>query len=181
MSEGSHKPKFVIPSRDQVEQARRQQGKQQTLFFKRKTQESAEDRLRSTSDAAGTSTTNVSSSTASVTSPPSSSLAPAPFEPATSTPTASYTSTPALQTIESTKPKTSSPSTTTSATPSTSQTAPLQPTARRIVGNAILVSPLQYKNPILKYVHNVPWEPDDSIRCDYLVGQTTGVLYLRYR
>lgn len=48
------------------------------------------------------------------------------------------------------------------------------------VGNAILVNPAQHKNPILRSIHNVRYEFDDSIKCDYVVGATTGVLYLRY-
>ncbi|KAI8344872.1 DNA excision repair protein ERCC-1-like protein [Choanephora cucurbitarum] len=47
--------------------------------------------------------------------------------------------------------------------------------------NAILVNPTQQKNPILKHVHNVPWEPSSAIKMDYVVGQTTGVIYLSLR
>lgn len=51
---------------------------------------------------------------------------------------------------------------------------------RRSGGNAILVNYARQKeNPVLRLVHNVPWEPSDVIRCDFAVGQTTGVLYLR--
>ncbi|KAF7721264.1 Excision repair cross-complementation group 1 [Apophysomyces ossiformis] len=50
--------------------------------------------------------------------------------------------------------------------------------AKRTVGNTILVHARQQKNPMLEHVHNVPWEFDDTIRCDYVVGQTTGVIYL---
>jgi DNA excision repair protein ERCC-1 len=55
------------------------------------------------------------------------------------------------------------------------------PTIRRTTGNTILVNPTQQKNPILKHVHNVPWEPSESIKMDYVVGQTTGVIYLSLR
>ncbi|KAI7884297.1 excision repair cross-complementing 1-like protein [Lichtheimia hyalospora FSU 10163] len=53
---------------------------------------------------------------------------------------------------------------------------------RRSGGNAILVNYARQKeNPVLRLVHNVPWEPSDVIRCDFAVGQTTGVLYLSLR
>ncbi|KAI9252201.1 restriction endonuclease type II-like protein [Helicostylum pulchrum] len=45
-------------------------------------------------------------------------------------------------------------------------------------GNTILVKPTQQKNPILKHIHNVPWEPSDYIKADFVVGQTTGIVYL---
>ena len=49
---------------------------------------------------------------------------------------------------------------------------------RRLGPNAILVNQAQRGNPILQHVRNVPWEYDD-IKPDYIVGQTTCVLYLR--
>ncbi|KAI9339120.1 restriction endonuclease type II-like protein [Pilaira anomala] len=54
---------------------------------------------------------------------------------------------------------------------------------RRITaaGNTILVRPTQQKNPILKHIHNVPWEPSDYIKADFVVGQTTGLVYLSLR
>ncbi|CEP13840.1 hypothetical protein [Parasitella parasitica] len=52
---------------------------------------------------------------------------------------------------------------------------------RRATSSSILVNPTQQKNPILKHVHNVPWEPSGSIKVDYVVGQTTGVIYLSLR
>lgn len=52
---------------------------------------------------------------------------------------------------------------------------------RNTVGSAILVNPSQQKNPMLRHVHNVAWEVDDVIKPDYVVGQTTGVLYLSLR
>ncbi|GAA5816175.1 hypothetical protein MFLAVUS_009701 [Mucor flavus] len=45
-------------------------------------------------------------------------------------------------------------------------------------GNTILVKPTQQKNPILKHIHNVPWEPSEYIKADFVVGQTTGIVYL---
>lgn len=167
----TNKPKFVLPSREQVEQARRQQGKQQTLFFKGKSTESAEDRPRSALETAqpaintSPSTTTPHDSTFTATAPSSSSS----INPAISDKS---------NVIPSSSPSSSPKSTATTSTATKSSSTP-QPTVKRTVGNAILVNPLQYKNPILKHIHNVPWEPDDSIRCDYLVGQTTGVLYLR--
>lgn len=52
---------------------------------------------------------------------------------------------------------------------------------KRTSGNTILVNPSQQKNPILKHIHNVAWEPSDSIKVDYVVGATTGVIYLSLR
>lgn len=46
------------------------------------------------------------------------------------------------------------------------------------MSNKLLVKPTQQNNPILKHVRNVPWEPSDYIKADFLVGQTTGVVYL---
>ncbi|XP_030077555.1 DNA excision repair protein ERCC-1 [Microcaecilia unicolor] len=46
--------------------------------------------------------------------------------------------------------------------------------------NCILVSPRQRGNPILKFVHNVPWEFDEIIP-DYVMGQTTCALFLSLR
>lgn len=67
-----------------------------------------------------------------------------------------------------------------SATSSPSAASPQVPerAARRLGPNAILVNQAQRGNPILQHVRNVPWEYDD-IKADYVVGQTTCVLYLR--
>ncbi|KAI9483010.1 MAG: DNA excision repair protein ERCC-1-like protein [Benjaminiella poitrasii] len=54
-------------------------------------------------------------------------------------------------------------------------------THRRATGNTILVNPTQQKNPLLKHVHNVAWELSNVIKIDYVVGQTTGVVYLSLR
>lgn len=51
-------------------------------------------------------------------------------------------------------------------------------TVRRLGPHTILVNQAQRGNPILQHVRNVPWEYDD-IKADYIVGQTTCVLYLR--
>ncbi|KAI8979507.1 restriction endonuclease type II-like protein, partial [Mycotypha africana] len=48
-------------------------------------------------------------------------------------------------------------------------------------GNTILVNPSQRKNPVLHHIVNVPYEFSDIIKVDYVVGQTTGVLYLSLR
>lgn len=47
--------------------------------------------------------------------------------------------------------------------------------------NCVLVNPKQRGNPILKSISNVPWEFDDSIIPDYVVGTTAGILYLSLR
>ena len=48
------------------------------------------------------------------------------------------------------------------------------------MSNSILVDRGQEKNPLLKYIYNVPWKFED-IPCDYQVGKTTGVLFLSLR
>ncbi|KAJ0015058.1 hypothetical protein Pint_19981 [Pistacia integerrima] len=45
--------------------------------------------------------------------------------------------------------------------------------------NAILVSHRQKGNPLLKYIRNVRWAFADVI-CDYLIGQNSCALYLRF-
>ncbi|KAI8973930.1 excision repair protein [Pilobolus umbonatus] len=55
---------------------------------------------------------------------------------------------------------------------------PPRPAFKSSFGNTILVNPNQQKNPILKHVHNIPWEVSDAIKVDYVVGKTTGVTYL---
>lgn len=47
--------------------------------------------------------------------------------------------------------------------------------------NSILVNPKQRGNPILKSITNIPWEFDESIIPDYVVGTTNCVLYLSLR
>lgn len=64
--------------------------------------------------------------------------------------------------------------------PSITTTATNPTRKRKTLGNAILVNPAQQKNPLLRSIHNVPYEFDDTIKADYVVGATTGVLYLRY-
>lgn len=49
------------------------------------------------------------------------------------------------------------------------------------MSNKLLVKPTQQHNPVLKHVRNVPWEPSDYIKADFVVGQTTGVVYLSLR
>ncbi|XP_016047657.2 DNA excision repair protein ERCC-1 isoform X2 [Erinaceus europaeus] len=46
--------------------------------------------------------------------------------------------------------------------------------------NSIIVSPRQRGNPVLKFVHNVPWEFGDVLP-DYVLGQTTCALFLSLR
>lgn len=47
--------------------------------------------------------------------------------------------------------------------------------------NSILVNPKQRGNPILKSIINIPWEFDEAIIPDYIVGATGCVLYLSLR
>ncbi|XP_072288444.1 DNA excision repair protein ERCC-1-like [Eucyclogobius newberryi] len=47
-------------------------------------------------------------------------------------------------------------------------------------GSSIIVSPRQRGNPILKYVHRVPWEFGEVVP-DYVLGQTTCALFLSVR
>jgi DNA excision repair protein ERCC-1 len=54
-------------------------------------------------------------------------------------------------------------------------------TKRSYMGNTMLVHPSQQKNPLLTHVHNIAWEVSDAIKVDYVVGQTTGALYLSLR
>lgn len=65
--------------------------------------------------------------------------------------------------------------------PSRTSTASPSTIKRSTGGNAIFVHPKQHKNPILEHIRNVPWEPSEQIKVDYVVGQTTGVLYLSLR
>lgn len=47
--------------------------------------------------------------------------------------------------------------------------------------NSILVNPKQRGNPLLKSIINIPWEFDETLLPDYLVGPTAGILYLSLR
>lgn len=47
--------------------------------------------------------------------------------------------------------------------------------------NAIQVNPKQRGNPILKSITNIPWEFNDKIVPDYVVGKTSCVLFLSIR
>lgn len=47
--------------------------------------------------------------------------------------------------------------------------------------NCVLVNPKQRGNPILKSITNIPWEFDETIIPDYVVGVTAGILYLSLR
>lgn len=62
---------------------------------------------------------------------------------------------------------------------STSTLPPAVRTAAR--NNCILVNPKQRGNPILKSITNVPWEFEDGILADYVVGLTAGILFLSLR
>lgn len=103
------------------------------------------------------------------------------FKPLTaqSSSTESSTVTPTPNAVTETPPQVDSSAVQT-ATSSPSAASPQVPerAARRLGPNAILVNQAQRGNPILQHVRNVPWEYDD-IKADYVVGQTTCVLYLR--
>ncbi|XP_034294177.1 LOW QUALITY PROTEIN: DNA excision repair protein ERCC-1 [Pantherophis guttatus] len=60
--------------------------------------------------------------------------------------------------------------------------SPLNPTAPKVGAkhNAIIVSPRQRGNPILKFVRNVPWEFGEVVP-DYLLGQSSCALFLSLR
>ncbi|XP_058052129.1 DNA excision repair protein ERCC-1 isoform X3 [Ahaetulla prasina] len=60
--------------------------------------------------------------------------------------------------------------------------SPLSPTAPKAGAkhNAIIVSPRQRGNPILKFVRNVPWEFGEVVP-DYVLGQSTCALFLSLR
>ncbi|XP_014277747.1 DNA excision repair protein ERCC-1 isoform X2 [Halyomorpha halys] len=45
-------------------------------------------------------------------------------------------------------------------------------------GNSILVSPRQRGNPLLKSITSVPWEYEEDIIPDYVMGRTTCALFL---
>lgn len=47
--------------------------------------------------------------------------------------------------------------------------------------NWVLVNPKQRGNPVLKSISNVPWEFDETIIPDYVVGSTAGILFLSLR
>lgn len=47
--------------------------------------------------------------------------------------------------------------------------------------NWVLVNPKQRGNPVLKSISNAPWEFDETIIPDYVVGSTAGILFLSLR
>ncbi|XP_054258218.1 DNA excision repair protein ERCC-1 [Macrosteles quadrilineatus] len=61
--------------------------------------------------------------------------------------------------------------------PSTSTSSVPKPAS----SNSVLVSPKQRGNPLLKSISNVPWEFDESIIPDYVMGRTTCALFLSLR
>ncbi|KAI8643628.1 restriction endonuclease type II-like protein [Parasitella parasitica] len=148
----SSRPTWNIPSVEEIERRKTEQAKKTLSFFKGK---------RAISQA--TSDENNASSVASTTT--------------AATASTLTTSTPSLNNTTITSAAPPSRSSTSSSVGRTATTLPI----RRTTGNSILVNPTQEKNPILKHVHNVPWEPSGSIKVDYVVGQTTGVIYLSLR
>lgn len=81
-------------------------------------------------------------------------------------------------------PASNSNSTTNSETPSTSKVVPIIAeiiTEKPKYSNAVQVNPKQRGNPILKAITNIPWEFNDKIIPDYVVGKAACVLYLSIR
>lgn len=58
---------------------------------------------------------------------------------------------------------------------------PVEITEKPKYSNAVQVNPKQRGNPILKSITNIPWEFNDKIIPDYVVGKTACVLYLSIR
>lgn len=75
---------------------------------------------------------------------------------------------------------TPSTSTASSSLPSSTTNAAL-PSVNVANTNKILVHPKQRGNPILKSIQSVPWEFDDTIVPDYVVGSTACILFLSLR
>ncbi|KAK4509642.1 uncharacterized protein ATC70_006944 [Mucor velutinosus] len=150
----SNKPTWNIPTLDEIEKRKADQTKQTLSFFKAK---------RTMAQANAAEDNNASSTTATA----EISINGGNAAPTIASPIARATV--ALPTRSSTSSSFNRSSTTTT------------PPVRRAAGNTILVNPTQQKNPILKHVHNVPWEPSEAIKMDYVVGQTTGVIYLSLR
>ncbi|CAO3612488.1 unnamed protein product [Mucor fragilis] len=149
----SNKPTWNIPTLEEIEKRKADQSKQTLSFFKVKRTMAQANAVEGDNNTSSTST--ATEPLINVDSPPT--IAP-PVKKTTATlPTRSNT----FSTFN--RPPTNTP--------------PL----RRAAGNTILVNPTQQKNPVLKHVHNVPWEPSEAIKVDYVVGQTTGVIYLSLR
>lgn len=69
-----------------------------------------------------------------------------------------------------------------SSSSSTSAQSRIPPATRNINrNNCVLVHSKQRGNPILKSIINVPWEFEDGIYADYVVGATAGILFLSLR
>ncbi|KAL9556183.1 hypothetical protein MBANPS3_001977 [Mucor bainieri] len=156
----SNKPTWNIPTLEEIEKRKADQANQTLSFFKAK-RTMAQANATNDTNASSTlpTTTTIVAAEASTNANPS---------PATASSVTRTTNTPPARS------NTSSPFN----RPTTTTTAP---PIRRSAGNTILVNPTQQKNPILKHVHNVPWEPSEAIKMDYVVGQTTGVIYLSLR
>lgn len=59
--------------------------------------------------------------------------------------------------------------------------AQVEITERPKFANAVQVNPKQRGNPILKSITNIPWEFNDKIVPDYVVGKLACILYLSIR
>ncbi|KAL1456553.1 hypothetical protein WDU94_001274 [Cyamophila willieti] len=70
------------------------------------------------------------------------------------------------------------PTTSTAQGDSNSETNKLSKSSASKSSNAILVNPRQKGNPLLKHIGKVPWEYDDKIVPDYVMGRTTCALFL---
>lgn len=79
--------------------------------------------------------------------------------------------------ITNTKPASSAASSTSTANTNTNSGSSTSTSKT----NCILVNPKQRGNPILKSITNAPWEFDDEIIPDYVVGATAGILYISLR
>ncbi|EPB85664.1 DNA excision repair protein ERCC-1 [Mucor circinelloides 1006PhL] len=155
----SSKPTWNIPTIEEIEKRKAEKSKQTISFFKSK---------RTIAQANAAEDTNASSTSSAT----------------TTAETSIHNNTPATAAatpLVATRTTTSSPARSNISSPFNRPSLSSTSSVRRAAGNTILVNPTQQKNPILKHVHNVPWEPSEVIKVDYVVGQTTGVIYLSLR
>ncbi|KAG2222375.1 hypothetical protein INT45_006897 [Circinella minor] len=188
----AEKRKFTLPSIDQVEQLR--QKKKPTNFFQAASSGSPIKTTATPTPATSLSTTTPAAQTSSSTdthaetaSPISHSSNKSILRSSTISQTSTSSTSNNTRLITTSQSSTSSnirPVTTSISSTNNTQLAPAQPTRRTAAGygNTILVNYSRQKdNPILKLIHNVPWEHDDVIKCDFAVGKTTGVWFLSLR
>ncbi|RZF41601.1 hypothetical protein LSTR_LSTR000315 [Laodelphax striatellus] len=65
--------------------------------------------------------------------------------------------------------------------PTAGESSTDKPTAKASSANCVLVSPKQKGNPLLKSITNVPWQFEESLVPDYVMGRTTCALFLSLR